>query len=49
MRSITPVPGPGGPVGGLLLGVVSEAVLIRSLVALLVLSSITVWRHAADA
>lgn len=39
----------GTLVGGLLLGVVSDAVLIPSLVALLVVSSIKVWRHAADA
>jgi uncharacterized membrane protein YfcA len=36
----------GTIVGGLLLGVISEAVLVPGLSVALVLSSIKVWRHA---
>jgi uncharacterized membrane protein YfcA len=39
----------GTILGGLLLGVVPEAVLVPGLAVLLVLSSIKVWRHATEA
>jgi uncharacterized protein len=38
----------GTIVGGLLLGVVAEAVLVPALALLLVLSSVKVWRHARE-
>ena len=37
----------GSAVGGLLLGVVSEAVLVPLLALLLLYSAVKVWRHAA--
>jgi hypothetical protein len=36
----------GTVVGGLLLGMVAEAVLVPGLAVLLLLSSVKVWRHA---
>jgi uncharacterized protein len=38
----------GTVVGGLLLGVVPDAVLVPALAVLLVLSSVKVWRHARE-